>query len=69
MESVIGLMLVMSLSLIASIPDGYLEKYFTYHFLIDSYFGGHSVALGNLTLLISLQENFTFPFNFLVSMA
>ena len=53
----------MSLSLISSILDGYLANYFTYHFLLASYFGGHSVAPGNITLLSNLHENFTFPFN------
>ena len=38
-------------------------NYFTYHLLLASYFGVHSVAPGNLTLLSSLHENFTFPFN------
>ena len=38
-------------------------NYFNYHPLLASYFGGHSVAPGNLTLLSILHENFTLPFN------
>ena len=38
-------------------------NYFTYHLLLASYFGGYSVAPRNITLLSSLHENFTFPFN------
>ena len=68
-KSVIGPMLVMSSSIIASIPYGYVANYFTYHFLLASYFGGHYVAPRNLTLLLSLQENFTLPFNLPASLA
>ena len=38
---------VMSSSLIASILDWYIANYFTYHFLLASYFGRHSVAPEN----------------------
>ena len=38
-------------------------NYFTYHLLLASYFGGYSVAPGNITLLSILYENFTLPFN------
>ena len=43
-ESVTGPMSVMSTSLISSISDECLANYFTYHFLLDSYFGGNYVA-------------------------
>ena len=46
-----------------------IANYFTYHFLLASYFGGYSIALGNLTLLSSLNENFTLPFYLLESLA
>ena len=58
-----------SLSLFAFVSDEKLAKYFTYHFLLASYFGGNSVVARNLTLLISLHENFTFPFNLPESLA
>ena len=61
-ESITGPMLVMSLSLFASLLDGYLANYFTYHFLLASYFGGNFVALGNYTLPIILHGNSPFPF-------
>ena len=38
---------VMSSSLIASILDWYIANYFTYHFLLASYFGRDSVAPEN----------------------
>ena len=40
----------MSLSLFASVSDEKLEKHFTFHILLASYFGGHSVAHENHTL-------------------
>ena len=40
-------LLVMSSSLIASILDWYIANYFTYHFLLASYFGRHFVAPEN----------------------
>ena len=40
----------MTLSLFASLSDEKLAKLFTYHILLASYFGGHSVAHENLTL-------------------
>ena len=53
----------MILSLFAFVLDRKLANYFTYHFLLASYFRGHSVAPRNLTLLIILHENFTLSFN------
>ena len=53
----------MSLSLFASVSDEKLANYFTYHFLLASYFGGNFVAPRNLTFLISSHENFTLSFN------
>ena len=58
MQLVTGPMLVMSLYLFASISDEYLANYFTYHFLLASYFGGHSVAHENLILLSQPSEEF-----------
>ena len=46
-ESITG---PMSLSLFTSVSDGELANYFTYHFLLASYFGGHSIAHENITL-------------------
>ena len=47
-----------SLSLFAFVSDGKIAKYFTYHFLLASYFGGHSVAHENLTLPSWPSEDF-----------
>ena len=49
-KSIAGPMSVMSSSLIASIPNWYLAKYFTYHFLLSSWFGRHSLAPENSTV-------------------
>ena len=62
-EWVTGPMLVMNLSLFAYVSNRELAKYFTYHFLIASYFGGNSVAPRNPTLFINIHGNFTLPFN------
>ena len=56
-------MLVMILSLFAYVSNRELANYFTYHFLIASYFGGNSVAPRNPTLFINIHGNFTLPFN------
>ena len=56
-ESIIGHMSVMSSSLISSIPDGYLSNYFTYHFVLDSYIGGHSVVPENSTVPVILSKS------------
>ena len=48
----------MSLSLFASVSDGKLTKHFTYHILLDSYFGGHSVAHENLKFLSQPSDDF-----------
>ena len=44
-------------------------NYFTYHLLLASYFGGNSVAPGNITLISGIHENFTLPFNLLEILA
>ena len=55
----------MILSLFSPVINRKLANYFTYHFLLASYFLGHSIAPRNITLLIILQENSTLPFNLL----
>ena len=52
----------MILSLFASVSNEKLAKYFTYHILLASYFGGNSVARENLTFPSQPSDEFLVAF-------